>query len=439
MAFKPLVLPLLSLAACAVASLFPSWAAAQATLLLEEPYSYDGSFAGTGHAAVYLSQICAESPIRLRPCRAGENGVVISRYHHIAGRDWIAIPLIPYLYAVERPQDIPLYTNTKLVRLLRHEYLEKLSSSIGEPGEDSYQLAGSAYDRTLYGFRVATRPDQDARLIAILNSSVNRNSYKLLSRNCADFAKEIINFYYPKAVHRSIIADLGVMTPKQAAKSLVDASRRHREMQLTTFIIPQVPGLKRSKPVHGVLESVVLAKKYVTPVLLFHPFLVGGVEAAYWAGWRFNPAKGALIFDPASGLELPLTSSERRYYQTSLSAAKRESLAEERLPDWRKLEARAQPELDASGEPFLEMDRDGQKVRVGICRENALRMAAPPELVEDLLVGRLEQELRSARPVKASARQVASDWRLLEKAAESREASALAANSRVQDSDKDQH
>jgi hypothetical protein len=172
---------------------------------------------------------------------------------------------------------------------------------------------------------------------------------------------------------------------------------------------------------------------------LFHPFLVGGVEAAYWAGWRFNPAKGALIFDPASGLELPLTSSERRYYQTSLSAAKRESLAEERLPDWRKLEARAQPELDASGEPFLEMDRDGQKVRVGICRENALRMAAPPELVEDLLVSRLEQELRSARPVKASARQVASDWRLLEKAAESREASALAANSRVQDSDKDQH
>jgi hypothetical protein len=421
---------------CVLAGLVPRRAAAQVTLLLEEPYSYDGSFAGTGHAAVYLSRVCAESPIRLRPCRPGESGVVISRYHHIAGRDWIAIPLIAYLYAVESAEDIPLYADSKLVRFLRHEYLEKLSASVGEPGEDSYQLAGSAYDRALYGFRLATRPDQDARLIELLNSSPNQESYKLLSRNCADFAKGIINFYYPKAIHRSIIADLGVMTPKQAAKSLVHASRRRREMELTAFMVPQVPGLKRSKPVHGVLESLVLAKKYVTPVLVFHPFLVAGVETAYWAGWRFNPAKGALIFDPASGLESPLTDSERRYYQTSLSAVKREVLGEERLESWRKLEAGAQPQLDASGEPFLEMERDGLQVRVGICRGNALRMAAPPELIEQLLVSRLEQELKPAKPAKASARQVASDWNLFEKAAQSGKTSFLAINPGLEEPDK---
>src|SRR5579863_3638476 len=284
---------------CLAAIVFgaPVQLCAQATLLLEEPYSYDGTFAGTGHAAVYLSRVCAASPTLLRRCQPGETGVVISRYHNIAGRDWIAVPLISYLYAVSNPADVPLVADEKLVRFLRRSYLE----SVGLTEGPSYQLAGSAYDRTTYGFRIATRPEQDDELIRLLNSSPNRESYEVVKRNCADFARQIIDFYYPKSVHCSIIADLGTMTPKQAAKSLVHFSKRHPEMQLTTFIIPQVPGLKRSKPVHGVIESIVLAKKYVTPFLLFHPEVVGTVEVAYWAGWRFNPAKGALIFDATSG------------------------------------------------------------------------------------------------------------------------------------------
>ena len=59
-----------------------------------------GAFNPTGHAAVYLNHVCAETPTELRMCRTGEYGVVISRYHKIDGYDWIAIPLIPYLYAV---------------------------------------------------------------------------------------------------------------------------------------------------------------------------------------------------------------------------------------------------------------------------------------------------------------------------------------------------
>src|ERR1700682_5592361 len=84
----------------------PRSANAQATLLLEEPYSYDGTFAGTGHSAVYLSRVCAESPTLLRRCGPGEPGVVLSRYNRVAGRDWIAVPLIPYLYAVNNPEDV---------------------------------------------------------------------------------------------------------------------------------------------------------------------------------------------------------------------------------------------------------------------------------------------------------------------------------------------
>jgi len=62
-------------------------AGASATLLLEEPYGHLGFFTATGHAAVYLSGVCAESPVELRPCAPGETGVVISRYDGDDGRD----------------------------------------------------------------------------------------------------------------------------------------------------------------------------------------------------------------------------------------------------------------------------------------------------------------------------------------------------------------
>jgi hypothetical protein len=409
-----------------ILALLPPTLHAQATLLLEEPYSYDGNFAGTGHVAVYLSRICVDSPTVLRRCHAGENGVVISRYHRVAGHDWIAIPLIPYLYAVDRREDVPLYADKKLVAFLRTQYLEKL----GINDNDAYQLVGSSYDRTSYGFRINTTPEQDDELISVLNSAPNQGAYKLLNRNCADFAKQIINFYYPHAIHRSIIADLGVTTPKQSAKSLSHFARHHPEMQLTTMIIPQVPGLKRSKPVHGVIESLVLAKKYVTPVLLFHPFLVGTVEVTYLAGWRFNPAKGALIFDPSTAanrndlsasLEHPLPKEQRSSYKELAESVKREA-GEDEAVNWRKVLATAEPQLDIEGRPFLRVKVDERTYEVGLSRSNALRLSAPPEFTEQLMLSRLRLELKPSKSSRISERQVKSDWQLLQRAVEARRA-----------------
>lgn len=82
-------------------------AGASATLLTEEPYRKLGFFTATGHSAVYLSGVCAQTPLILRRCGPGESGVVLSRYDDVGGYDWIAILLVPYLYAVERPEDVP--------------------------------------------------------------------------------------------------------------------------------------------------------------------------------------------------------------------------------------------------------------------------------------------------------------------------------------------
>ena len=226
-----------------------SLASASATLLLEEPYGKMGFFTATGHAAVYLSDVCADSPTVLRRCAPGETGIVLSRYDAVAGYDWLAIPLIPYLYAVENPDDTPLFADAKMVTVLRDQYrrkhLEEIvpdSANGGMPPGNWYQLVGSSYDRTMYGFEIKTTPEQDDALIRELNSSPNVSHFHLASNNCADFAKAILNFYFPKSFHRSLIADVGITTPKQIAKMLTKFAERHRDLELSRVVIAQVPG-----------------------------------------------------------------------------------------------------------------------------------------------------------------------------------------------------
>jgi len=84
---------------------------AQAALLMEEPYGFFGALNPTGHNAVYFEHICAETPVKLRRCNAGEMGAVIARYQGIDGYDWVAVPLIPYLYSVENAAEVPTHVD----------------------------------------------------------------------------------------------------------------------------------------------------------------------------------------------------------------------------------------------------------------------------------------------------------------------------------------
>lgn len=266
-------------------------------LLVSEPFGKFGFFNPTGHASVYLSGVCAETPTRLRLCETGETGVVISRYNRIAGRDWIAMPLLPYLYAVDRPEDVPKSANAEVVAHLRDKYrrahLRELIPD-GPEGEtpkgDWIQLAGAAYDRSIYGFAISTTREDDERLIRHLNTQRNQRRFNLFYRNCADFARGIINFYYPGALRRSLIADAGMSTPKHSAKALVKYGRRRPELGLRHFVIPQVPGMPRSTKVRGVSESLVRSKKYVAPLVLLQPWVAATAGAAYLISGRFNPS-----------------------------------------------------------------------------------------------------------------------------------------------------
>jgi hypothetical protein len=409
-----------------------SRAHAGATLFLEEPYSYDGTFVGTGHVAVYLSNVCAVSPVILRRCAAGETGVVLSRYDGIAGYDWIAVPLIPYLYAVDRPEAIPLFADAKLVTFLRdqyrREYLESLAPDRpdgGTPEGNWYEMIGSSYDRTIYGFEIETSPEQDALLIDKLNRQPNHERYNFVERNCADFVREVIDFYYPHALHRSVIGDLGVTTPKQSAKMMARYSHHHPELQSTSFLIPQVPGaIRRSKPIHGVLESVMAAKKYMVPLVVLNPYLGGGLLVEYFGHRRFNPARNALISNLDSGRELdaPMSRDDRVRYQSRMDELSQSRSVVDGLKEgenkeaktWERTQASAQPGLDAFRQPILQMRVGGELAHVGLSRANILSASDSHELAARLMEARLRQELRPALAHKTSRSDVEQDLALFQ-------------------------
>jgi hypothetical protein len=277
------------------AGLLPSFAGAQAALLMEEPYGFFGTVNPTGHNAIYLARVCAETPVKLRRCRPGETGVVISRYQGIDGFDWVAIPLLPYLYAVESAADVPQRVNRDAVIALRSQYHEAHLLSLGQKLDEGNivrggwtQLVGAAYERRIYAFRFETTPQQDDALIARLNDGNNRSHFELLYNNCADFARNVLNLYFPHTFRRPIFPDAGITTPKRIAYTLVRYARRHPELKLTVLEIPMVPGyehLRRSN--NGVAEGFITSG-YAIPLALINPYLAGGIAVDYLVSGHFH-------------------------------------------------------------------------------------------------------------------------------------------------------
>ncbi|MGI4854375.1 MAG: hypothetical protein ACRYF4_10065 [Janthinobacterium lividum] len=301
-------------------------ASANVSLFMEEPFGTFGAFNPTGHAAIYLSDVCADRPTRLRACHPGEMGVVISRYHHIHGYDWIAIPLIPYLYAVDdladKPDTITPALEAKLRDDYRRRYLEGIAPDSADgsmPSGEWIQLIGSSYDRQIYGFQMDTTTEQDRVLIEKLNDSHNVSHFNLFYRNCADFSRSVLRTYYPDRIPRNSLADFGLTTPKHLARSLVKIGSRQPELGYQAFQIPQVDGTTlRSHHIRGIAESLVRSKRYAVPLAILSPTTVATLIAAYVTTGRFSAPKhaptmaelspspvGVVLQDDSIAIELP--------------------------------------------------------------------------------------------------------------------------------------
>jgi hypothetical protein len=288
------------------------------SLLIEEPFGFFGSINPTGHSAIYLNRVCAETPTMLRRCQPGETGVVISRYSGVRKLDWIAIPLLPYLYAVEKPEDVPQWADKATVLKMREEYaeahLESLVSITKDYDYDTRRvwpmLVGVAYIRKIYSFEIATTDEQDNRIIEEYNDTENETHFNLFTNNCADFSRHLLNTLYPNSVGKSFTADVAITTPKQIAKSLSNYARHHDELELHEIIIPQVPGaIPRSHTNRGVIESLVRTKKYALVIGALNPYLLAGLAVDYLKNGRFRLENHAPVI-PVADQEQALSVSK---------------------------------------------------------------------------------------------------------------------------------
>ena len=279
---------------------------AQAALLMEEPYGVFGLVNPTGHNAIYLDRVCAETPTRLRRCGPEEQGVVISRYEGIDGYDWVAMPLIPYLYSVEDAAHVPERVDHAMVTQMRERYREAHFESIGLDRSGGNwvrhgwtQLVGVAYERRIYAFRFDTTEEQDDALIAQLNAQANQSHFHLLTRNCADFTRSVLDLYFPHNFRRSIFPDAGITTPKQVTYKLVRYAHKHPEVNLKVFEIPQIPGYRaHSHSTKDVAESF-STTIYAIPIAMMNPYLFGGILVDYFVRGRYHLVpKEPQVVDP---------------------------------------------------------------------------------------------------------------------------------------------
>jgi hypothetical protein len=319
-----------SLIRCAVLALVAVLATApahgQAALLLEEPYGWFGALNPTGHVATYFANICAETPVELRRCAPGEPGSVVARYQGMSGYDWVAIPLVPYLYAVDSTARVPDHVDHDLVNQMRDRYHETHLLSLGEKLREGNivqggwgQLVGVAYDRRIYAFRFATTRAQDDALIEQLNSGKNRSRFNLLYNNCADFARIVLNSYFPHEFRRSIFPDAGMTTPKQIAYKLERYGRRHPETGLTVLDIAQVPGYRRRSHSNQSVAESLSTTAYAVPILIANPYLGGALFVDYLVQGHFHLVpKNAEVVDASSLYALTVPSGSP---PTTLNAA----------------------------------------------------------------------------------------------------------------------
>ena len=284
-------------------------------LVVGEPFGSFGTMMPVGHAGIYLDHLCAETPTQLRPCRPGELGVVISRYHDLRAShlDWMAVPAYTFFYGVSSPDQLPTFITPSTEAELRESYRQANLLSIvpdridkhghvhRPPYGDWEEAIGAAFDRRLFVYTLDTTPEQDAAILTYLNTDPNQRRYTLGRNNCADFAANILSLVIPAPFRRNVLADFDMTTPKNVARQLDTWGATHPEANPTTYQIPQTPGtLRRSRPLRGSAETFVKTKRYLFTLLVLQPEVLLADWILYESKGKWTLGTDALLLTPGA-------------------------------------------------------------------------------------------------------------------------------------------
>jgi hypothetical protein len=268
-------------------------------LMLDEALKVGGSkWTGAGHSAVYLSGVCMASPLELRLCEPGENGVVLTNYRFGEDRsyEWNAIPLNVYLYGVEDVSARPIYASKRVLWTLQERYRKKYLANMCtgrcsmNPTALWRETVASTFMRDIYMFTVKTTAEQDHALIEKLNHAANVGHYNLFTHNCANFARDIVNTYFPGAAKADRVNDFWITSPKAIAKSFSHYGVRHPELEFHVVRFSQIPGeYTPSKDSRKGTEQLYRANRWRLPLAVLLPETLVLFASSYTITGRFNP------------------------------------------------------------------------------------------------------------------------------------------------------
>jgi len=433
-------------------ALAPLRASADVGVILNE--SLDESMdriTGSGHMAVYFSRICADTPTKLRLCAPGESGSVMSTYINI-GEDhsfqWNIVPLNVYLYGVEDPVNRPIFASFKIKHALEERYRQNyLAGLCDTPAcqtsnkSEWREMVASTLIRGLYLFVVDTSAEQDRALIDEFNNAPNENHFNGATNNCADFARRIVNTYFPHAASRDVLNDFGMTSPKAVARTFTHYAQRHPELNLRVMHFAQVPGtIKRSRDVRAGTEQLLRSKKLLIPMAAFAYEALPVVAASYVITGRFNPEKEfekhpATNFAPENLASSPRLQSValqdqrtqivgasaewknyRKAFDTEIEENPDSSEARDRSHFFKLLDEKGTASVGSDGAAWTQLSENGEPINVGVSASNVLAQESNPQLAYSLLLARTSVFLKSPKHRRETMLEFHQEWANLQRA-----------------------
>ena len=430
---------------CLLAHLAIPRASADVGVVLNESLDEDfDRISSTGHSAIYFSRICPESPVKLRLCRPGENGSVMSNYVNIgedASYEWNIVPLNIYLFGVEDPRNRSLFASYKIKHLLEERYRQKYLSAfcttescISSQKSEWREMVAATMIRGVYIFTVDTTETQDLQLIAEFNTSVNKNHFNGVTRNCADFTKHIINAYFPHSAHADYLNDFGMTSPKAVARTFTHYGLHHPESNLRVMHFTQVPGVtKRSRTVRSGTEQLFHSGKLLVPMALISYYAVPVVATSYFTTAHFNAQKTfehhpaaqsppAISSTANSGTpqEIAGTGAGWKRFRKSLDSLAAESAFDQDCKNpnrfFKRLDAAGAPFIDADGAVWMDTSNDQNTARVGLSAGNVLAPDSDTALSYEFLLARSSHLLNGPERNRETILEFEQDWANLQRA-----------------------
>lgn len=420
---------------------------------------------GSGHSAVYLSRICPDSPVKLRMCGPHEQGSVISNYTTL-GEDqpfeWNIVPLSVFVYGVSDPRSRPVFTSWKIKAALEENYREKTLSDyctghtcLTSGKAEWREMVSASSERTLYILIVSTTVEQDQALIEKFNDAPNVNHFNGATRNCADFTRNLIDTYFPHAAHRDVVNDFGMTSPKAVARSFAHYAHDRPEAQYHVLHFAQLPGtIKRSTECRDGTEQLYRSKKLLIPMAFFAWHELPVAVGSYVLTGRFNPehefeshatvrqgelgheievAKDSDPDDPqVRKLEVAMrqervgvVGSENQWdsFREQFDSIVAEAIDHHTIPsreslgrEVKELSENGRPYMDADGNLWLEIDRDGKTEQVGLSADNLLSPGSDRAIAYKLMLAHIAETLRSPARQRESIPEFMEAWNLMQRA-----------------------